>query len=176
MRAGRNAAERRAERVAAAPDLLPGLRRHPSVSRDKNERPVQRHPTFPHPLVTSEIRLANVLGIEGKISSKLDLNKFALESYRLPAFVFHEHPLHPAALAFLSYECVLVRFQIPGFCIPESRGYGNKSSRRGEARRRPIQTPVKQQNHFPCSQLTSARSLCSAGLHLAIGGLSMCLC
>ena len=38
-----------------------------------------------------------------------------------------------------------------GFCLPENGGYGGILSRPGTARRRPIRTSVKQQNHFPYS-------------------------
>ena len=32
-----------------------GIEATPSVSRDRNDRPVHKHPTCPHPLVTSKI-------------------------------------------------------------------------------------------------------------------------
>jgi len=45
----------------------------------------------------------------------------------------------------------------------KSKGYGDTCSQRGEARRRLIRTSVKQQNHFPCTQLTASPAATGGG-------------
>ena len=82
--------------------MVMGLRRHPSASRNRIERPYHWHPNFPYPLMASCVWLAKNVGVEGDIRSKVDLTKCTLESWRHPAFVIWRSGAMRARLAIVA--------------------------------------------------------------------------